>query len=119
MRGDEALVVGSFCSWLRAQDWKVEVEAQFWDVVASRDGVKLCCEAKGKTAAAGLDMHTAYGQLLCRQPEVDDPATRYGLVIRDDPKSVRAALRAPARVRQLLRISIYAVADDGSVRLVP
>ncbi|MGW4214996.1 hypothetical protein ACWEIJ_43960 [Lentzea sp. NPDC004789] len=118
MRGDEALVVDAFCGWLEAAGWSVEVERDRWDVVASKDGNRLCCEAKGRTADAGLDLHTAYGQILCRQSEEDDLTTSYALVIRDEPKSIRAALRAPSRVRALLRLTIYAVGDGGVVRVL-
>ncbi|MET9230822.1 hypothetical protein [Lentzea sp. NPDC003310] len=118
MRGDEAVVVTAFGTWLESRGWSVEVERDHWDVIASRRGETIRCEAKGRTSEPGLDIHTAYGQIICRQDETDDRATSYGLVIRDEPKSLRAALRAPARLRTLLRLTIYAVADDGSVRIV-
>jgi hypothetical protein len=88
MRGDEALVVNAFCGWLKATGWSVEVERDRQDVVASKDGKRLYCEAKGTTSDAGLDIHTAYGQIHCRQPEEDDLTARYALVIRDEPKSI-------------------------------
>lgn len=118
MRGDEAMVVRAFQAWLESEGWAVEVVRDHWDVIASKDGETLYCEAKGRTSEPGLDIHTAYGQIICRQGEVEDHAARYGLVVRDEPKSLRAALRAPARVRKLLRTSIYAVAYDGTVRVV-
>jgi len=45
--------------------------------------------------------------------EVDDPNTRFAVVI---PSSLEAAaLRVPRRIRERLRIDIYAVSDDGHV----
>ena len=117
-RGDESLVVEAFCAWLRADGWTVTTEADYVDVVAERGAQRLCAEAKGKTTQPGLDVNTAYGQLLSRFPESDDLATRYAIVVRDEPRSVRAALRVPIRVRDLLRITVYAVAEEGSVRTV-
>lgn len=89
------------------------------DVVAERPGERLYAEVKGSTAAAGLEVSTAYGQLLSRMSAQDDSTARYALVVRDEPRSVRAAVRVPARVLALLRASIYAVAEDGSVRELP
>ena len=118
MRGDEAIVVRAFQAWLESEGWTVEVERDHRDAIASKDGETLYCEAKGRTSEPGLDIHTAYGQIICRQGEAEDRTARYGLVVRDEPKSLRAALRAPARLRELLRTSIYAVSDDGTVRVV-
>jgi hypothetical protein len=76
----------------------------------------IYAEVKGRTKArpgAGLD--TLYGQLLRRMrgEEVGDPNTRFAVVI---PTGVEAAaLRVPRQVRELLRIDIYAVSDDGHV----
>ncbi|NGY60878.1 hypothetical protein G7043_18255 [Lentzea sp. NEAU-D13] len=118
MRGDEAIVVRMFVTWLKSEGWTIDALRDHWDVIASKNGETLYCEAKGETSEPGLDIHTAYGQIICRQGEVDEQTARYCLVIRDEPRSLRAALRAPARVRTLLRTSIYAVAHDGAVRIV-
>jgi hypothetical protein len=115
---DEPAVVTAFADWLRAAGWSVRTEINFADVVAERDGERLICEAKGRTSAPDTDCDTAYGQLLRRMPADDSQASRYGLVIRDEPRSVRAALRVPAGVRALLRITVYAVADDRRVRVL-
>lgn len=117
-RGDEQLVVNALCAWLRADGWTVRTEVEWMDVLAERDGRTLCIEAKGSTSAPGLDIDCAFGQLLRRMPAQDDPATRFALAIRDNPASVRAAQRIPARVLALLHIEVYAVADDGAVRIL-
>ena len=84
---------------------------------ASRSGSSSAyAEVKGRTksrSGAGLD--TLYGQLLRRMPvqEVGDPDTRFAVVIPTGAEP--AALRVPRRVRDLLRIDIYAVSDDGQV----
>jgi hypothetical protein len=118
VRGDEAVVVAAFAAWLRGDGWSVRTEVGSADVVAERDGARLICEAKGRTSDPGTDLDTAYGQLLRGVPNQDDPAVLFGLVVRDDPRSIRAALRVGERVRTLLRITLYAVADDGTVRTV-
>src|SRR5215203_4435845 len=45
--------------------------------------------------------------------EVGDPTTRFAVVIPTGAEA--AALRVPRRVRDLLRIDIYAMSDDGQV----
>ena len=86
------------------------------DVVAHRGNETIYAEVKGRTKSrpgAGLD--TLYGQLLRRMPaeEVGDPNTRFAVVIPTGAEA--AALRVPRRVRDLLRIDVYAVSDDGQV----
>jgi hypothetical protein len=49
-------------------------------------------------------------------PAADDPVATFALAVRDEPKSVRAAVRVPIRVRRLLRIRVFAVADTCMVR---
>lgn len=117
MRGDEAEVVRAFSEWLRASGWRVDTELpDYLDILASREGEWLYCEAKGSTSEPGIDSDIGYGQLLRRMPENDNPAARYALVVRDEPKSVRAAVRVSARVREVLRITVYAVDITGRVR---
>lgn len=115
MRGDERRVVQAFCSWLEQQGWTVSQEVDFCDVVATRGSDRLFAEAKGRTAAMGLDVDTAYGQLLRRMPLTADDA-RFALVV--PTEAVAAAVRVPRRVRELLRLEVYCVAEDGSVAAV-
>jgi hypothetical protein len=74
----------------------------------------LLAEAKGSTSSAGLDVDTAYGQLLRRMtPGADEQ--RYALVV---PVSARrAAERVPPEIRAVLKVDLYVVADDGSVEI--
>jgi len=110
------VVVPLFQLWLQAHGWETETETAFVDLVAHRGNETIYAEAKGRTKSrpgAGLD--TLYGQLLRRMPaeEVDDPNTRFAVVI---PSGLEAAaLRVPRRIRERLRIDIYAVSDDGQV----
>ena len=48
--------------------------------------------------------------------EVGDPNTRFAVVVPAGAEA--AALRVPRRVRDLLRIDVYAVSDDGQVERV-
>jgi hypothetical protein len=64
------------------------------DVTATRGGRTLLAEAKGDTTAIGLDVDTAYGQLLRRMN--DDPSTFYAVVV--PSSAVQAALRVPDHV---------------------
>src|SRR5688572_10812719 len=116
MRGDEKRVVDAFCRWLQASGWEIAREQAFVDVVATRDGITLYAEAKGLTAAIGLDIDTMYGQILRRMPIGEDPNGRFAVVV---PVEARAAvLRVSHRVRQLLRIEVYCVDEKGGVFLV-
>ena len=85
------------------------------DVVAHRANETIYAEVKGQTKSrpgAGLD--TLYGQLLRRMPgEEVGENTRFAVVIPTGAEE--AALRVPRRVRDLLRIDIYAVSDDRQV----
>jgi hypothetical protein len=110
------VVVPAFRLWLEAQGWETETETEFVDVVAHRGNETIYAEVKGRTNSrpgAGLD--TLYGQLLRRMPaeEVGDPNTRFAVVIPTGAEA--AALRVPKRVRDVLRIDVYAVSDDGQV----
>jgi len=115
MRGDEARVVDLFCAALERDGWTVTREIEFVDVVARKDGATIYAEAKGRTAAPGLDVDTMYGQLLRRMRSEDEPNTRYAVVVPDT--ALPAAKRVPTWVRSRLRIDVYAVYEDGRVEL--
>lgn len=115
----ERVVVHAFRQWLKAQGWKTEIEKDFVDVVARRGSETIYAEVKGRTKGrpgAGLD--TLYGQLLRRMPaeEVGDPHTRFAVVIPTGAEA--AALRVSRRVRDVLRIDVYVVSDDGQVEVL-
>jgi hypothetical protein len=108
------VVVPAFRQWLKAQGWETETETEFVDVVAHRGNETIYAEVKGRTKSrpgAGLD--TLYGQLLRRMPAEEDPNTKFAVVIPTGAEA--AALRVPRRVRDVLRIDVYAVSDDGQV----
>jgi len=70
------------------------------------------------TGGAGLGLAIVQrlaGQLLRRMPAeaVGDPNTRFAVVIPIGAEA--AALRVPKRVRDVLRIDVYAASDDGQV----
>jgi hypothetical protein len=70
-------------------------------------------EAKGRTAAIGLDVDTLYGQLLRRMPEQEVGSARFAVVV--PLEGLAAALRVPVRVRQRLGIDVYSVDVAGVV----
>jgi|GEM_PF-896062 hypothetical protein len=110
------VVVPAFRKWLEDRGWETETETEFVDVVARRGNETIYAEVKGRTNSrpgAGLD--TLYGQLLRRMPaeDIGAPNTRFAVVIPTGAKE--AALRVPRRVRDVLRIDVYAVRDDGQV----
>lgn len=115
MRGDEARAVAAFADYLQTDGWVVEREVKFVDVLAKKGGVTLYAEAKGRTEAIGLDVDTLYGQLLRRVPE-DGSSPVLGVVVPE--KAVTAALRVPQWIRDRLRVHVWAVSDEGQVRLV-
>jgi hypothetical protein len=106
MRGDEKRVADAFVAWLQENGWTTETEVNFVDVCARRGDDRLHAEAKGRTAAIGLDVDTLYGQLLRRMA---DPGTgaRYAVVV--PAAAVQVAPRVPAWVRQRLDVEVYEV----------
>jgi hypothetical protein len=111
--GDEARVIEVFERHLLRDGWSVQREVEFCDLIASRDGGKLYVEAKGRTQATGTDADTMYGQILRRMPIADDPTAHFAVVVPERARN--AALRVPNRVRELLRIEVYVVSDEGAV----
>ena len=67
MKGDEERVIQAFCAFLREQGWSTKREVGFIDVIAQKDGHRILAEAKGRTAAVGLDVDTMFG---VKSPEV-------------------------------------------------
>jgi hypothetical protein len=80
MRGDEKRVVDAFVAWLEENGWTTDTEVNFVDVCARRGDERLYAEAKGRTAAVGLDVDTLYGQLLRRMADPGAGA-RYAVVV--------------------------------------
>lgn len=116
---DEARIVRAFSQWLVDNDWTVETEKDYIDVVAQRGAEKLLAEVKGRTKSGrGGGIDSLYGQLLRRMPaeEVGEATTRFAVVVPDS--SEKAALRVPKRVRDALRIDIYTVTDSGQVEIL-
>lgn len=104
-----------FERYLVADGWSVTHEVEFCDLVATQGARRLFVEAKGRTAAPGLDVDTMYGQILRRMPmDTDDVTVAFAVVVPTGPAE-RAALRVPERIRQLLRISVYTVSEDDRV----
>jgi hypothetical protein len=113
VRGDEQRVIDAFARYLTDRRWSVSPEVEFCDLVAERDGERLFVEAKGRTAAIGIDVDTMYGQILRRMPLVEDPAARFAVVV--PTRAEQAALRVPARVRALLNVEVFVVDDEDVV----
>jgi hypothetical protein len=74
----EADVVDHFCRWLESEGWRAGLEVAWVDVTATRGDRALIAEATGSTSARGLNVDTAYGQLLRRMS--DEPSTVYAVV---------------------------------------
>lgn len=116
MRGDEKRVVEAFGKYLTEQGWLVEYEVEYCDVRATGpEGQLLFGEAKGRTAALGLDVDTLYGQLLRRMPAEHLDEARFAVIVPDE--ALKAALRVPLRIRERLGIDVYAVDESGRVEL--
>jgi hypothetical protein len=112
MRGDEERVVAAYVSWLERNGWTVLREVDFADVYAERWPDKLYAEAKGRTAAIGLDVDTLYGQLLRR---MKDPGSAAQYVVVVPTVALKAALRVPDWARERLHVEIVEVDDFGEV----
>lgn len=108
-------MVSAFQRWLEADGWATRLEVDFVDIVATRGDHTMYVEAKGRTASPGLDVDTLYGQLLRRMPPQAVGSAAFAVVV--PLGAVRAALRVPERVRQLLGIVVYGVSDEDEVVL--
>lgn len=120
----EAEVEAAFVRALEADGWTCVTSPRAIDVTATRGRELLLAEVKGHTTGPGLDVDTAYGQLLRsiqtppleedRPPDYYPP--RYALVV-PSGKPLTAARRVPIWVRSTLAIDIYEVLEDDSVVL--
>jgi hypothetical protein len=112
MKGDEERVIQAFCVFMQEQGWTTEREVDFVDVVAKKDGQRIFAEAKGRTAAIGLDVDTMFGQLLRRMPkERPGSETRFAVVV---PAEATAAVeRVPGWVRKMDSQSRLVKADPA------
>ncbi|MET8433682.1 hypothetical protein ABZV61_12900 [Streptomyces sp900116325] len=116
-RGDEGRVQAAFEQWLAKSGWTLRAKPERGDVdvdAVHPDGRRLLAEVKGETSAPGLDIDTAYGQLLRRMTSEEN--TTYAVVVSE--RGVTAALRVPQYVRHLLAVTVYAVNQEGDVRFV-
>lgn len=112
----EAEALARFAAYLDQQGWKVPPtpRGDYPDVDARHreTGARLVAEVKGQTSEPGLDTDTAYGQLLRRMDTEPEPGTRYTLVL---PEALRVkAERVPAHVREMLRVEVWLVPDEGT-----
>jgi hypothetical protein len=112
----EVDVQAAFVGHLRDRGWDVTTEnADYTDVVARRGTEWIVAEVKGKTSSPGLDVDTAYGQLL-RRMNNRPPGTRYAVVL---PASLaEAAARVGDDVRVALQIDIWLVHEDGAATIL-
>ena len=113
MRGDEERVVRAYADWLERRGWAVSPEVEFADVYAERGEQRLYAEAKGRTAAIGLDVDTLYGQPLRR---MKDPATEARHVVVVPIAAASTVLRVPGWVRERLHVDVYEVDDTGMIQ---
>ena len=116
MRGDEKRVVDAFAAHLELDGWSVEYEVDQCDAVAKRGDQTLYAEAKGRTAAIGLDVDTMFGQLLRRMKQNPCPGDQYAAVLPSEAEA--AAMRVPERVRRTLGIKVFLVSPENEVREV-
>ncbi len=75
-------------------------------------GEKWLIEAKGMTAAVGLDFRTGIGQIL---QGMSDEKSNHGLAVPDLPQFHRQVNAVPPWVRSVLRLHWLFVRADGSV----
>src|SRR4051794_30119433 len=111
----EAEVEAAFVRYLVERGWDVDTDkVDHADVVARRNAEHLVAEVKGTTTSPGLDVDTAYGQLLRRMGDRPE-GTRFAIVV---PKSARrAALRVPEEIRWRFCIDVWVVSELGAVEL--
>jgi hypothetical protein len=112
----ETEVEAAFVRYLLQRGWDVGTDkADHADVVTRRGAEHLVAEVMGTTTSPGLDVDTAYGQLLRRMGDRPE-GTRFAIVV---PESARnAALRVPEEVRWRFGIDVWVVNELGAVELV-
>ena len=112
----EAAVQAAFVRYLIECGWEVRTDnADYTDVIARRGDELLVAEVKGTTSSSGLDVDTAYGQLLRRMRERPE-IVRYALVVPESAR--RSAPRVPDDVRRRLGIDVWVVDDVGNIQIV-
>ena len=111
----EAEVEAAFVRYLLVRGWDVATDkVDHADVVARRGAEHVVAEVKGTTTSPGLDVDTAYGQLLRRMGDRPE-GTRFAIVV---PASARrAALRVSDEIRSKFDIDVWIVTESGSVEL--
>lgn len=111
----EAEVEAAFVRYLLERGWDVDTDkVDHADVVARRGAEHLVAEVKGTSTSPGLDVDTAYGQLLRRMGDRPE-GTRFAIVVPELAKN--AALRVPDEVRWRFGIDVWVVTELGSVEL--
>lgn len=120
-------MVQAFAQWMHENGWTMSpgVATRGEDLTGFHweTGTTLLVECKGDTGTKmGATVDGAYGQLLRRMDRgrayngmTDTESICFALVVPRTDKCVYAALRVSRRIRQLLRISVYSVGEDGSV----
>jgi hypothetical protein len=112
----EAEVQAAFVKYLIECGWEVTTEiGDYTDVIGRRGDELLVAEVKGTTSSPGLDVDTAYGQLLRRMGDRPE-GVRYALVVPDSAR--RVALRVSDKVRRRLGIDVWTVDEAGNIQLV-
>jgi hypothetical protein len=112
----EAEVQAAFVKYLIERGWDVTTDNDdHTDVEARRGAEVLVAEVKGTTPYPGLDVDTAYGQLLRRMGDRPE-RVRYALVVPDSAR--RSAPRVPDKVRRRLGIDVWTVDEAGDTQLV-
>ena len=115
---NEAFVQSAIEAYFTAQGFQTDTTVDgHSDLVcySPEHGQRWVIEAKGQTAAVGLDVRTGLGQLL---RAMHDPATHYGLAVPDTPPFLAQCRPISAWVRQALGLHWLLVRPDESVRLV-
>jgi hypothetical protein len=108
VRGDETQVVNAFRAWLESEGWTVAAEVAFADLVADRAGQRLYVEV----ASPEVDVDAMYARLR-RAPLADSESARFAIVVPEN--ALDAVLGVRSRVRDKLRVEVYAVSESGIV----
>ncbi len=114
----EAFIQRAIDAYFAAQGFQTATDVGGHSDLVCRNpgsGQRWVIEAKGQTAAVGLDVRTGLGQLL---RAMHDPATRYGLAVLDTPPFLAQCRTISPWVRQALGLHWLLVRSDGSVHVV-
>lgn len=112
---NEGFVQNTIESYFKKQGCSILEEGYADLVCICNRSDKWIIEAKGETAAVGLDFRTGIGQLIQR---MDEKGVIYGIAVPETPQFIMQSSLIPQWVRNALNIHLIFVNAEGKVRII-